>query len=103
MSTPDNRVLEEEELLTALAGLGDWSCEEGRLRARFAFADFPSAMAFMTRCAFTAEALNHHPNWSNVYNRVDVEIWSHDLGGISQLCLALAAAMSRAASGLQSA
>jgi 4a-hydroxytetrahydrobiopterin dehydratase len=52
----------------------------------------------MTEVAFAAERLNHHPNWSNVYNRVDVQLWSHDLGGVSSLCVELAHAMDRAAS-----
>ena len=54
-------------------------------------------MAFMVRVAFAAEAMNHHPNWSNVYNRVEVELWSHDLGGVSRSCVALARAMNDAA------
>ena len=93
MSAPDNRVLNGEELLEAVAALDGWSCEDERLRRRYEFADFPGAMAFMTRAAFDAEALNHHPNWSNVYNRVEVELWSHDLGGVSQLCVELAKRM----------
>ncbi|MGB1699799.1 MAG: 4a-hydroxytetrahydrobiopterin dehydratase, partial [Nannocystaceae bacterium] len=46
-----------------------------------------------------AERLGHHPNWSNVYNKVNVEIWSHDLGGVSELCVALARTMDEAARG----
>jgi 4a-hydroxytetrahydrobiopterin dehydratase len=51
----------------------------------------------MVSVGFVAERLEHHPNWSNVYNRVDVELWSHDLGGVSRLCVELAKAMDAAA------
>ena len=93
MSGPDNRVLETGEVAAAVGGLDGWSHSHGRLSKKFVFADFPAAMAFMTQAAFAAEALAHHPNWSNVYNRVEVELWSHDLGGVSQLCVDLATKM----------
>jgi 4a-hydroxytetrahydrobiopterin dehydratase len=97
VTAPDNRLLTGEPLATALAELDGWTLVEGRIRKQFRFADFPRAIAFMTEVAFAAERLNHHPNWSNVYNRVDVELWSHDLGGVSALCVELARAMNRAA------
>ena len=97
MSAATNQALGQLEIDEALQSLPGWTCSESRLRRRFEFADFPQAMAFMTRCAFAAEALEHHPNWSNVYNRVDVELWSHDLGGVSSLCVELAARMNEAA------
>jgi 4a-hydroxytetrahydrobiopterin dehydratase len=93
VSAPDNQLLNDEALLEALNGLDGWSCADNRLSKRFEFEDFPAAMAFMTRAPFAAEALNHHPNWSNVYNRVEVELWSHDLGGVSSFCVELAQRM----------
>jgi 4a-hydroxytetrahydrobiopterin dehydratase len=97
MTAPDNQLLDAQSLALALAQLEGWTAHDRRLRKAFKFADFPSAMAFMVEIGFVAERLQHHPNWANVYNHVDVELWSHDLGGISQLCVELALAMNRAA------
>lgn len=93
MSAPDNQVLPSDALTVALAALDGWTHVDGRLRKTFTFADFPTAIGFMVQAGFAAERLCHHPNWSNVYNRVEVELWSHDLGGVSQLCVELAATM----------
>jgi 4a-hydroxytetrahydrobiopterin dehydratase len=57
-----------------------WNEENNRLRRTFEFADFKTAFAFMTRVAFEAEAQQHHPNWSNVYNKVEIELTTHDAG-----------------------
>jgi 4a-hydroxytetrahydrobiopterin dehydratase len=89
----DNERLSDAALREVDGELPGWSVEDGRLRRRFEFQGFPEAMAFMVRAAFDAERLGHHPNWSNVYNAVEVEIWSHDLGGVSRLCLELARCM----------
>lgn len=97
MAGPDNQLLTEPEREAAAAELSSWSVGQ-RLHRRYEFADFPSALAFMVRAGYAAERLEHHPNWSNVYNRVEVEIWSHDLGGVSRLCVALARALDAAAS-----
>jgi 4a-hydroxytetrahydrobiopterin dehydratase len=93
MSAPENQRLDTSALTAALAELDGWTLAEDRLRKRFVFADFPRAMSFMVEVGYAAERLCHHPNWSNVYNRVDVELWSHDLGGVSRLCIELARAM----------
>jgi 4a-hydroxytetrahydrobiopterin dehydratase len=57
-----------------------WVEEEGRLRREFTFANFSEAWAFMSRVALLAEKTDHHPNWSNVWNRVTIELTSHDAG-----------------------
>ncbi|MFM7534177.1 MAG: 4a-hydroxytetrahydrobiopterin dehydratase [Acidimicrobiales bacterium] len=57
-----------------------WTEVDGRLRRRFTFVDFSEAFAFMTRVALIAEKLDHHPNWSNVWNVVDIDLTSHDRG-----------------------
>jgi 4a-hydroxytetrahydrobiopterin dehydratase len=57
-----------------------WIEENNRLKKSFKFSDFQEAFAFMTRVAFLAEAHQHHPNWSNVYNHVDIELTTHDAG-----------------------
>ena len=75
-----------------------WELVEGpRLRREFHFADFVEAFGFMTRCAIEAERMDHHPNWSNVYSTVTVELWSHDVGGITARDRTLAATMNRLA------
>lgn len=80
---------------TALAGLTGWQPVEGRdaIARSFSFADFSEAFAFMTRVALLAEKMDHHPEWFNVYNRVDVLLSTHDAGGLSGRDVALARAI----------
>lgn len=59
-----------------------WKEEENKLKRTFEFKDFQEAFAFMTRVAFLAELQGHHPNWSNVYNTVSIELTTHDAGNI---------------------
>lgn len=59
-----------------------WTEEENQLKRSFTFKDFSEAFAFMTRVAFLAEAQQHHPNWSNVYSRVDIVLTTHDAGNL---------------------
>jgi 4a-hydroxytetrahydrobiopterin dehydratase len=89
--------LPDPEIESRLRELAGWRHDDGKLRRQYAFADFVSAFAFMTRCAFAAEKLNHHPDWTNVWNKVDVALWSHDSGGITDRDFALAKAMDAAA------
>lgn len=98
MAGPANHRLDDVQIRTTLAELSGWTLGDQRLSKRFVFADFPRALSFMVEVGYAAERLCHHPNWSNVYNRVEVEIWSHDLGGVSALCVELARAMDAAAS-----
>lgn len=87
--------LSDEEVVRRLADHADWSVVEGRLHRRFGFADFNAAFGFMTRLALVAEKLNHHPDWSNSWNTVDIHIVSHQAGGITATCFELAAAADR--------
>jgi len=96
-NAPENRTLSIGEVNEALADLSGWRHEKGKLHRHYEFLDFSAAIAFMVEVAFDAERLGHHPNWSNVYNKVDVTIWAHDLGGVSELCVALARTMDVAA------
>ena len=68
----------------------NWSVDGEKLRRDFQFRDFVDAFGFMSQVALLAEARNHHPNWSNVYNRVTIELTTHDLGGRSNLDAELA-------------
>jgi 4a-hydroxytetrahydrobiopterin dehydratase len=83
----------------ALAQLPGWSSVEGRdaIVKDFRFADFNAAFAFMTRVALHAEKHDHHPEWSNVYNRVLVTLSTHDAGGVTEKDVALAHFMDAAA------
>lgn len=87
--------LSEEERAAALDGLDDWDFDEARdaICRSFTFADFSAAFAFMTRVALLAEKADHHPEWSNVWNRVDILLTTHDAGGLSHRDVALAEAI----------
>ena len=86
------KTLTQEALMAALATLPDWQVTQGRpaIRRRFRFGDFSEAFGFMARAALEAERLDHHPEWTNVYNRVDVTLTTHDAGGITEKDIDLA-------------
>ena len=83
----------------ALAGLDGWALEEGgaAIARSFAFRNFSEAFGFMTRAALAAEKLDHHPEWFNVYKRVDVRLTTHSAGGLTELDIELARRMNRLA------
>lgn len=84
-----------EDLKQALKRLPDWELAREReaIRRRFTFVDFDAAFAFMTRVALLAAKMDHHPEWSNVWNRVDVTLATHDAGGVTNKDITLATAM----------
>jgi 4a-hydroxytetrahydrobiopterin dehydratase len=82
--------LEETAIREALAALPAWSLAGGKLHRELRFPDFVHAFGFMSRVALVAEAMNHHPEWSNVYGRVVIDLVTHDAGGVTALDLALA-------------
>jgi 4a-hydroxytetrahydrobiopterin dehydratase len=75
--------LTADELDALLRDLPEWSLADGKLHREFAFADFVAAFGFMARAALVAERMNHHPEWSNVWNRVTVDLVTHSAGGIT--------------------
>jgi len=81
----------------ALARLRGWAEVKGRdaITKKFVFADFNQAFGFMARAALTAEKLDHHPEWSNVYKTVEVTLSTHDAGGLTELDVKLAEAMDK--------
>ena len=83
----------------ALDQLKGWAAADGReaIIKSFKFNDFSEAFGFMTRAALAAEKLDHHPEWFNVYNRVDVTLATHDADGVTELDVRLAKAMDAAA------
>ena len=76
--------LNEGEIQTALAQLPGWSVADGKLHRDYRFPDFVHAFGFMATAAIAIEAMNHHPEWFNVYNRVRVDLTTHDAGGITR-------------------
>ena len=85
--------LNDEEIEAALSRRDGWTRVDGKLFREFIFEDFNEAFGFMTRCALIAESLEHHPEWFNVYNRVEVKLTTHDAGGLTTLDFTLAEAM----------
>jgi 4a-hydroxytetrahydrobiopterin dehydratase len=78
--------LDASTIRERLASLPDWQLQEGgkAIRRGFRFQDFAQAFGFMSRMAIVSEKMDHHPEWFNVYNRVDVTLTTHDAGGLSQ-------------------
>jgi 4a-hydroxytetrahydrobiopterin dehydratase len=87
--------LSEAERADALDGLPDWDYDEGRdaISREFMFDDFNQAFGFMTQVALLAEKADHHPEWSNVYNRVTILLTTHDAGGLSARDIEMAEAI----------
>jgi 4a-hydroxytetrahydrobiopterin dehydratase len=77
--------LSSEAIAALAADLPAWSVVEGKLCRELRFADFSEAFGFMARVALAAESMGHHPEWSNVWNRVTIALTTHDCGGISAL------------------
>lgn len=92
---PEYTKLEGESIQEALEGLEGWELLDGKLHREFKFKDFSEAFAFMSRAAMEAHLLDHHPEWSNVYNRVTVDLMTHATGGLTTLDAKLAAQLNR--------
>ena len=76
--------LSEEQIKEELANLSGWSIVNGKLHKDFVFKDFIEAFGFMSTAALHIEKMNHHPEWFNVYNKIKVDLTTHDAGGITQ-------------------
>ncbi len=87
--------LSADEIQSELSKTKGWDVKNQKLYRKFEFKNFKEAFQFMTLVAVEAEKLDHHPDWKNVYNRVEVELNTHDLGGISSLDFALASKMNQ--------
>jgi 4a-hydroxytetrahydrobiopterin dehydratase len=83
--------LTSQQLEDGLATLDGWQVSEGKLFRQLEFKDFVAAFGFMTRVALVAQSMDHHPDWTNVYNRVTIHLHTHDAGGITKRDLELAA------------
>jgi len=87
--------LSEQAVHDKLDRLNGWALRDGKLHREFRFDDFVGAFGFMASVALLAESMNHHPDWSNVYNRVDISLTTHDAGGITARDFDLAEAIDR--------
>lgn len=89
--------LADREIKQALETLDGWEQVENRsaIHKSYKFKDFNEAWAFMSRVALLAEKMNHHPEWFNVYNRVDITLTTHDAGGVSERDIKMATALER--------
>lgn len=99
---PRAELLQPRERAEGLAGLSDWAPVDGRdaIARTFTFRDFSQAFGFMTRVAMAAEKLDHHPEWSNVWSRVEIVLTTHSAGGLTRLDIDLARRIDRIASGI---
>ena len=86
-------LLSADQRQTLPATLPNWTIHQQSISRELVFRDFNEAFGFMSRVALLAEARNHHPSWSNVYNRVSITLSTHDLGGLSDLDVELAASI----------
>jgi len=89
--------LSDVEVQSRLSEVAGWSVVNGKLHREFKFADFIAAFGFMTRAALVAEKQDHHPEWLNVWNKVVVDLTTHDAGGISDRDFSLASRMNELA------
>jgi 4a-hydroxytetrahydrobiopterin dehydratase len=90
MSEDEYRKLSEKEIELELSKLDKWKVVDGKISKIFEFGNFVQAFGFMTRVAMEAEKMNHHPEWFNVYNRVKIDLVTHDVNGISNYDIKLA-------------
>jgi 4a-hydroxytetrahydrobiopterin dehydratase len=89
------KTLSENEIQEQLKALPHWTYENNAIHTSLEFEDFTSAFSAMTKMAFEAERLQHHPNWYNVYNTVEISLSTHDAGGVTQKDFELALAFEK--------
>lgn len=87
--------LTNKEIETKLENLTDWDFYDNALHTDFEFDNFKDCMSAMNRIAFECELLNHHPEWTNVYNTLDISLTTHDIGGVTELDFKLAKAINK--------
>lgn len=88
-------LLSNDQLIHAMQHLPDWHLHNGALSKEFIFADFKTAFAFMTEVAAIAEEMNHHPDWTNSYNKLKITLITHDKGGLTARDTNLASAIEK--------
>ena len=95
------RKLTHEEIKLALSRLGGWELVGGKLHREYKFRDFVEAWGFMTSAALVVQQMDHHPEWSNVYHTVKIDLVTHDIGGVSRRDVELAEKLEALAGRLQ--
>ena len=95
-------ILSNKQLNECLEELNDWSIVDEKLSKSFKFSNFIQAFGFMTQVAITSEAMDHHPEWSNVYNKVEINLITHSEGGITKLDIELAKKIDTISSSIKS-
>ena len=95
-------ILSNKQLYECLEELNEWSIVNEKLSKSFKFSNFIQAFGFMTKVAITSEAMDHHPEWSNVYNRIEINLITHSEGGITKLDTELAKKIDTISSSLKS-
>ena len=98
MDTKNTKKLTEEEVKLNLDKIASWKLDNGKLKKLFKFKTFNQAFSFMTGVALVCEEMNHHPEWSNVYGNVNVELITHRVAGLTELDFQLAEKMDKIAS-----
>ena len=93
MSTPKSVKLSDAEIATALSTLPHWKLDGGKLHRQYEFADFIAAFGFMASAGLVAQGMDHHPEWFNVWNKVRIDLATHDAGGVTALDVKLAHSM----------
>ena len=93
MSTPRSVKLSRSEIAAALSKLPGWKVEAAKLHREYEFVDFVAAFGFMTGAALVAQSLDHHPEWFNAWNKVLIDLATHDAGGVTALDVKLAHSM----------
>src|SRR5258707_14661380 len=93
MSTTTPVKLSAAEITVALSKLPDWKLVDGKLHRQYEFADFVAAFQFMAGAALVAQGMDHHPEWFNVWNKVRIDLATHDAGGVTALDVKLARSM----------
>lgn len=89
------KIYTAETFVTNLTTLPKWKFENNSIERKFVFKDFAEAMSFMIRVSYTCEAMNHHPDWTNVYNKLTIRLSTHDAGGVTDKDIELATAIDR--------
>ncbi len=89
----ERKLLSKQEIIDFPNSIPLWTENEGRISRIFTFKDFIEAFAFMTKVAILSESMCHHPEWKNVYSKVEITLTTHDLGGLSNFDIQLAKAI----------
>lgn len=89
-TTSVRKKLSDEIISKKIENLPEWSYVDNKLRVEYSFTNFIEAFSFMTQAALISEKLNHHPNWSNVFKTVAIDLFTHDAGGVTELDFAWA-------------